>query len=81
MISFSPISSGRIFVTFSFFIVQCDDSQMDYEKLCGYGATGCLGNATEPLCQCDAKLQLVPAADGRECVPRKKCFCFEYLHH
>ena len=54
---------------------------MDYEKLCGYGATGCLGNATEPLCQCDAKLQLVPATDGRECVPRKKCFCFEYLHH
>ena len=61
-----------------FLIVQCDDPDADYEDICGYGATGCLGNATDPICQCDTELQMVPASDGRSCVPGKKAFMFVY---
>ena len=57
-------------------IVQCDDTDAEYEDICGYGATGCVGNATDPICQCDTDLQMVPASDGRSCVPGEKVLMF-----
>lgn len=55
-------------------IVQCDDADVDYEDICGYGGTGCIGNATNPICQSDTELQMIPSSDGQSCVPGRTLF-------
>lgn len=55
-------------------IVQCDDPDADFVEICGSGATGCLGNALNPTCQCDSELLMRPSSDSRSCVPGNSFF-------
>ena len=59
---------------FFLLIVPCDHPDADYEQICGYGATGCLGNAIDPMCQCNIELQTKPSSNGSSCVPGKIFF-------
>ena len=56
-------------------IVQCDDPDVDFEQICGFGATGCVGDAIDHTCQCNADLPVKLSSDG-SCVPGKKSVLF-----
>ena len=74
-IFFFETSSGKQFLLIFFLlIVPCDHPDADYEQICGYGATGCLGNAIDPMCQCNIELQTKPSSNGSSCVPGKIFF-------
>ena len=62
---------------FFLLVVQCDDPDADFEQICGFGATGCLGNAIAHTCQCNADLPVKLSSDGGSCVPGKKSLFFQ----
>lgn len=74
-IFFSEIQECH-FCQLLFLLVQCDDADADYEQICGFGGTGCTGVATDPTCQCNTAIAIVPASDGRSCVPGEKLVSF-----
>ena len=76
-ILFQSIFLRTCFCYFFLLIVECDDPDADFEEICGYGATGCLGNALSPTCQCDTELLRRPSSDGRSCVPSKDLFVLD----
>lgn len=72
MIPSSQSFSGSNFLWNLFLvIVQCDDPDVDFEQICGFGATGCLGDAIVHTCQCNTDLLVKLSADSSSCVPGK----------
>lgn len=53
------------------FIVQCTDPGVDFEEICGMGATGCAGGMRNPVCECDYMNHYVAADDRKSCVVGK----------